>query len=118
MQRPPEGGQVLSLCSSVKDASAKVAEICIFSLSSQPIDHEDSAMQAGPKAKSTGECSRGQCPFPCLCATWPPSCKFETSEVVVVWGLGCPGGPEVTAEFLVLLWGLGCEASQPCPRQP
>uniref|UniRef100_A0A671DL35 Phosphofurin acidic cluster sorting protein 2 n=1 Tax=Rhinolophus ferrumequinum TaxID=59479 RepID=A0A671DL35_RHIFE len=53
MQRPPEGGQVLSLCSSVKDASAKVAEICIFSLSSQPIDHEDSAMQAGPKAKST-----------------------------------------------------------------
>ncbi|XP_074182858.1 phosphofurin acidic cluster sorting protein 2 isoform X10 [Rhinolophus sinicus] len=53
MQRPPEGGQVLSLCSSVKDASAKVAEICIFSLSSQPIDHEDSAMQAGPKTKST-----------------------------------------------------------------
>ncbi|XP_053522011.1 phosphofurin acidic cluster sorting protein 2 isoform X5 [Artibeus jamaicensis] len=53
MQRPPEGGQVLSLCSSVKEASAKVAEIWIFSLSSQPIDHEDSAMQAGPKAKST-----------------------------------------------------------------
>ncbi|XP_019494798.1 PREDICTED: phosphofurin acidic cluster sorting protein 2 isoform X3 [Hipposideros armiger] len=53
MQRPPDGGQVLSLCSSVKDASAKVAEICIFSLSSQPIDHEDSAMQAGSKAKST-----------------------------------------------------------------
>ncbi|XP_036138047.1 phosphofurin acidic cluster sorting protein 2 isoform X1 [Molossus molossus] len=53
MQRPPEGGQVLSLCSSVKEASAKVAEIWIFSLSSQPIDHEDSAMQAGPKAKPT-----------------------------------------------------------------
>ncbi|XP_036286219.1 phosphofurin acidic cluster sorting protein 2 isoform X2 [Pipistrellus kuhlii] len=53
MQRPPEGGQVLSLCSSVKEASAKVAEIWIFSLSSQPIDHEDSTMQAGPKAKST-----------------------------------------------------------------
>ncbi|CAK6431706.1 unnamed protein product [Pipistrellus nathusii] len=53
MQRPPEGRQVLSLCSSVKEASAKVAEIWIFSLSSQPIDHEDSAMQAGPKAKST-----------------------------------------------------------------
>ncbi|XP_054571649.1 phosphofurin acidic cluster sorting protein 2 isoform X3 [Eptesicus fuscus] len=53
MQRPPEGGQVLSLCSSVKETSAKVAEIWIFSLSSQPIDHEDSAMQAGPKAKST-----------------------------------------------------------------
>ncbi|XP_070267932.1 phosphofurin acidic cluster sorting protein 2 isoform X2 [Myotis yumanensis] len=53
MQRPPEGGQVLSLCSSIKEASAKVAEIWIFSLSSQPIDHEDSTMQAGPKAKST-----------------------------------------------------------------
>ncbi|KAK1339522.1 hypothetical protein QTO34_020205 [Cnephaeus nilssonii] len=37
----------------VKEASAKVAEIWIFSLSSQPIDHEDSAMQAGLKAKST-----------------------------------------------------------------
>uniref|UniRef100_A0A452VKR5 Phosphofurin acidic cluster sorting protein 2 n=1 Tax=Ursus maritimus TaxID=29073 RepID=A0A452VKR5_URSMA len=52
MQLPSEGGQVLSLCSSVKEASVKVAEIWIFSLSSQPIDHEDSAMQAGPKAKS------------------------------------------------------------------
>uniref|UniRef100_A0A8D1ZC76 Phosphofurin acidic cluster sorting protein 2 n=1 Tax=Sus scrofa TaxID=9823 RepID=A0A8D1ZC76_PIG len=53
MQHPSEGGQVLSLCSNVKEASVKVAEIWIFSLSSQPIDHEDSAMQAGPKAKST-----------------------------------------------------------------
>ncbi|XP_076984475.1 phosphofurin acidic cluster sorting protein 2 isoform X2 [Tamandua tetradactyla] len=52
MQHPPEGGQVLSLCSSLKEATVKVAEIWIFSLSSQPIDHEDSAMQAGPKAKS------------------------------------------------------------------
>lgn len=55
MQHPSEGGQVLSLCSSIKEASVKVAEIWIVSLSSQPIDHEDSAMQAGPKAKSTGE---------------------------------------------------------------
>ncbi|XP_044087823.1 phosphofurin acidic cluster sorting protein 2 isoform X5 [Neovison vison] len=52
MQHPSEGGQVLCLCSSLKEASVKVAEIWIFSLSSQPIDHEDSAMQAGPKAKS------------------------------------------------------------------
>ncbi|XP_034499220.1 phosphofurin acidic cluster sorting protein 2 isoform X7 [Ailuropoda melanoleuca] len=52
MQHPSEGGQVLSLCSGIKEASVKVAEIWIFSLSSQPIDHEDSAMQAGPKAKS------------------------------------------------------------------
>lgn len=54
MQHPSEGGQILSLCSSIKEASVKVAEIWIFSLSSQPIDHEDSAMQAGPKAKSAG----------------------------------------------------------------
>ncbi|GAB1297850.1 Phosphofurin acidic cluster sorting protein 2 [Apodemus speciosus] len=53
MQHPSEGGQVLSLCSSIKEASIKVAEVCIVSLCSQPIDHEDSAMQAGPKAKST-----------------------------------------------------------------
>lgn len=53
MQLPSEGGQVLSLCSSIKEASVKVAEIWIVSLSSQPIDHEESAMQAGPKAKST-----------------------------------------------------------------
>ncbi|XP_037687545.1 phosphofurin acidic cluster sorting protein 2 [Choloepus didactylus] len=51
MQYPSEGGQVLSLCS-LKEATVKVAEIWIFSLSSQPIDHEDAAMQAGPKAKS------------------------------------------------------------------
>lgn len=55
MQQPSEGGQVLSLCSNIKEAAVKVAEIWIFSLSSQPIDHEDSTMQAGPKAKSTGE---------------------------------------------------------------
>ncbi|XP_012579960.1 PREDICTED: phosphofurin acidic cluster sorting protein 2 isoform X2 [Condylura cristata] len=53
LQHPPEGGQVLGLCSDVKEAAVRVAEIWIFSLSSQPIDHEDSAMQAGPKAKST-----------------------------------------------------------------
>ncbi|KAB1276875.1 Phosphofurin acidic cluster sorting protein 2 [Camelus dromedarius] len=53
MQHPSEGGQVLGLCSDIKEASVKVAEIWIFSLSSQPIDHEDSTMQAGPKAKST-----------------------------------------------------------------
>lgn len=70
MQRPPEGGQVLSLCSSVKDAPAKVAEIWVFSLSSQPIDHEDSAMQAGAKAKSAGQRSRA---VPAPCPSPPPS---------------------------------------------
>lgn len=92
MQRPPEGGQVLSLCSSIKEASAKVAEIWIFSLSSQPIDHEDSAMQAGPKAKSAGERPRGWRPCPCFSATsWPPSLGLEMSGRVSGLWLPWPG---------------------------
>ncbi|XP_036125726.1 phosphofurin acidic cluster sorting protein 2-like [Molossus molossus] len=55
MQQPLEGDQVLSLCSSPKDANPKVAEIWIFSLTSQPIEHEDCAMQAGPIAKATNK---------------------------------------------------------------
>ncbi|NXV80084.1 PACS2 protein, partial [Atlantisia rogersi] len=53
MQHPTEGGQVLSLFSNIKEAAVKVAEIWIFSLSSQPIDHDDSTMQASQKIKST-----------------------------------------------------------------
>ncbi|XP_040268766.1 phosphofurin acidic cluster sorting protein 2 isoform X4 [Bufo bufo] len=53
MQHPSEGSQILSLFSNLKEASAKVAEIWIFSLSSQPIDHEDSAMNTSQKIKST-----------------------------------------------------------------
>ncbi|XP_030917517.1 phosphofurin acidic cluster sorting protein 2 isoform X2 [Geospiza fortis] len=53
MQHPTEGGQVLSLFSNIKEAPVKVAEIWIFSLSSQPIDHEDSTMQPSQKIKST-----------------------------------------------------------------
>ncbi|XP_063803409.1 phosphofurin acidic cluster sorting protein 2-like isoform X3 [Pseudophryne corroboree] len=53
MQHPSEGSQILSLFSNMKEASAKVAEIWIFSLSSQPIDHEDSAMNTSLKIKST-----------------------------------------------------------------
>ncbi|KAM6201636.1 phosphofurin acidic cluster sorting protein 2 [Rhynchocyon petersi] len=53
MQHPSEGGQVLNLCSDIKEATVKVAEVWIFSLCSQPIDHEDGVMQACPKAKST-----------------------------------------------------------------
>ncbi|KAM7067049.1 LOW QUALITY PROTEIN: phosphofurin acidic cluster sorting protein 2-like [Molossus nigricans] len=58
MQRPVEGGQVLSLCSSLKDTSP-VAKIWIFSLTSQPIEYEDCAMQASPKAKATEYYSEG-----------------------------------------------------------
>ncbi|XP_059811319.1 phosphofurin acidic cluster sorting protein 1-like [Hypanus sabinus] len=40
MQHPSEGGQVLGLHSNIKEASVLVAEVRIYSLSSQPIDHE------------------------------------------------------------------------------
>nr|KAF6296173.1 hypothetical protein mMyoMyo1_009239 [Myotis myotis] len=52
MQRPLEGGRMLSLHSTIREAPAHVAEVNIASLSSQPIDPEDSTQQAGPKAKS------------------------------------------------------------------
>ncbi|KAK2862967.1 hypothetical protein Q5P01_002500 [Channa striata] len=45
MQHPSEGAQVLGLHSQLKDASVLVAEVRVYSLSSQPIDHE------APKAK-------------------------------------------------------------------
>lgn len=50
MQHPAEGGQVLSLCSHQKELQGKVAEIWIYSLSSQPIDHEEAAL-LGQKLK-------------------------------------------------------------------
>ncbi|MBN3282327.1 PACS1 protein, partial [Polyodon spathula] len=45
MQHPSEGAQVLGLHSNVKDVAVPVAEVRIYSLSSQPINHE------GPKVK-------------------------------------------------------------------
>uniref|UniRef100_A0A8C2E8W3 Phosphofurin acidic cluster sorting protein 1 n=1 Tax=Cyprinus carpio TaxID=7962 RepID=A0A8C2E8W3_CYPCA len=45
MQHPTEGAQVLGLHSQLKEVSVPVAEIRVYSLSSQPIDHE------GPKVK-------------------------------------------------------------------
>ncbi|XP_052352144.1 phosphofurin acidic cluster sorting protein 2-like isoform X3 [Oncorhynchus keta] len=51
MQHPTEGGQVLSLCSNQKEMLGKVADIWIFSLSSQPIDYEEAALQEGTKIK-------------------------------------------------------------------
>lgn len=49
MQHPNEGALVLGLHSNAKDVSVPVAEIKIYSLSSQPIDHE------GIKSKLSGE---------------------------------------------------------------
>lgn len=52
MQQIPKGGQMLSLCSSFKEASTKVVEIWISFLSSQPINHEDSSVQESSKTNS------------------------------------------------------------------
>ncbi|XP_054564798.1 phosphofurin acidic cluster sorting protein 2-like [Eptesicus fuscus] len=60
MQRNPKCGQMLSLYSSVKESSTKVAEIWISSLCSQPIEPEDGVRQASPKAKSAGNHTEGQ----------------------------------------------------------
>uniref|UniRef100_A0A3Q2YTH1 Phosphofurin acidic cluster sorting protein 2-like n=1 Tax=Hippocampus comes TaxID=109280 RepID=A0A3Q2YTH1_HIPCM len=46
MQHPTDGGQILGLHSNVKEAPVRVAEISVYSLSSQPIDHEDGSGQA------------------------------------------------------------------------
>ncbi|KAG2467177.1 PACS1 protein, partial [Polypterus senegalus] len=51
MQHPTDGGQILGLHSNVKDVPVRAAEISVYSLSSQPIDHEDGHLQAGTKAK-------------------------------------------------------------------
>ncbi|XP_036197542.1 phosphofurin acidic cluster sorting protein 2-like isoform X2 [Myotis myotis] len=54
MQRNPRCGQMVSLFRSIKESSTTVAEIWISSLCSEPMEHEDSAMQVSPKAKSAG----------------------------------------------------------------
>uniref|UniRef100_A0A7N8YEQ0 Phosphofurin acidic cluster sorting protein 2-like n=1 Tax=Mastacembelus armatus TaxID=205130 RepID=A0A7N8YEQ0_9TELE len=53
MQHPTDGGQILGLHSNVKEAPVRVAEISVYSLSSQPIDHEDGSSQAGRKTKTS-----------------------------------------------------------------
>lgn len=54
MQHPTDGGQLLGLHSNMKDVNIRVAEISIYSLSSQPIDHEDGNIPSGPKIKASG----------------------------------------------------------------
>ncbi|XP_077192672.1 phosphofurin acidic cluster sorting protein 2-like isoform X2 [Paroedura picta] len=53
MQHPTDGGQLLGLHSNIKDVNIRVAEISIYSLSSQPIDHEDGNVPSGPKIKAS-----------------------------------------------------------------
>lgn len=62
MQHPTDGGQILGLHSNVKEAPVRVAEISVYSLSSQPIDHEDGSGQAGRKTKTSG--GHSCLPFP------------------------------------------------------
>ncbi|MBN3310119.1 PACS1 protein, partial [Amia calva] len=53
MQHPTDGGQILALHSNAKDVPMRAAEISVYSLSSQPIDHEDSSVPSGPKTKAS-----------------------------------------------------------------
>ncbi|XP_056409008.1 phosphofurin acidic cluster sorting protein 1-like [Hyla sarda] len=55
MQHPTEGMKVLDLHSNRKDPAIRVAEISIFSLSSQPIDHEEVTTVTRPKIKGLGK---------------------------------------------------------------
>lgn len=73
MQHPTDGGQILGLHSNVKEAPVRVAEISVYSLSSQPIDHEDGNGQAGRKAKTSGGRGRLSPPPPHLPSpSFPP----------------------------------------------
>ncbi|XP_056291099.1 phosphofurin acidic cluster sorting protein 2-like isoform X1 [Pseudoliparis swirei] len=53
MQHPTDGGQILCLHSNGKEAPVRVAEISVYSLSSQPIDHEDGSGPVGHKTKAS-----------------------------------------------------------------
>lgn len=55
LQHPTDGGQILGLHSNMKDAPARVAEISVFSLSSQAIDHEYSSGRTRTQIKACGE---------------------------------------------------------------
>lgn len=90
MQHPTDGGQILGLHSNVKEAPVRVAEISVYSLSSQPIDHEDGNGQAGRKAKTSG--GRGR-----LSPTPPtppsPSFPFRASIETIPSPLSPPARP-------------------------
>ena len=74
MQHPNEGALVLGLHSNVKDVSVPVAEIKIYSLSSQPIDHEGikSKLSGTMFAGSGGPADRGAHH---LASTWERSMR-------------------------------------------
>ncbi|XP_060781051.1 phosphofurin acidic cluster sorting protein 2 isoform X2 [Neoarius graeffei] len=55
MQHPADGGQVLSLCSNQKELMGKVAEIWIYSLCSQPVDHEEAGLMKLKRSENYSE---------------------------------------------------------------
>uniref|UniRef100_A0A665X0X3 Phosphofurin acidic cluster sorting protein 1 n=1 Tax=Echeneis naucrates TaxID=173247 RepID=A0A665X0X3_ECHNA len=90
MQHPSEGAQVLGLHSQLKDASVPVAEVRVYSLSSQPIDHE------APKAKMSGRNSRY---ISLLSSTHTRGCEHP-SHVVLFISLQ---QPNIKQKFVALL---------------
>lgn len=72
MQHPNEGALVLGLHSNVKDVSVPVAEIKIYSLSSQPIDHEGIKSKLSGKMSGVGK----PCPTP-RSPPWEIQCSWE-----------------------------------------
>ncbi|KAM9363833.1 phosphofurin acidic cluster sorting protein 1-like [Symphorus nematophorus] len=53
MQHPTDGAHVLGLHSNLKDASVRAAELSVHSLSSQPIEQEDTSGHHGNKTKAS-----------------------------------------------------------------
>nr|XP_019933939.1 PREDICTED: phosphofurin acidic cluster sorting protein 2-like [Paralichthys olivaceus] len=54
MQHPTDGAHILGLHSNVKNASVRAAELSVLSLSSQPIEQEDTSGHHGNKTKASG----------------------------------------------------------------
>ncbi|XP_069024285.1 phosphofurin acidic cluster sorting protein 1-like [Embiotoca jacksoni] len=53
MQHPTDGAHILGLHSNLKDASVRAAELSVHSLSSQPIEQEDTSGLHGNKTKAS-----------------------------------------------------------------
>uniref|UniRef100_A0A673CDY3 Uncharacterized protein n=1 Tax=Sphaeramia orbicularis TaxID=375764 RepID=A0A673CDY3_9TELE len=55
MQHPTDRAHILSLHSNPKDASVRAAELSVHSLSSQPIEQDDTSGHHGNKSKASGK---------------------------------------------------------------
>ncbi|XP_035494380.2 phosphofurin acidic cluster sorting protein 1-like isoform X5 [Scophthalmus maximus] len=53
MQHPTDGAHILGLHSNLKDASVRAAELSVLSLSSQPIEQEDTSGHHGKQTKAS-----------------------------------------------------------------